>query len=208
VWEQLVLEKEGLALLLDPPFDRTDREPGYIKSYPPGVRENGGQYTHAALWLAMAYARRGDGSRAVRLLRMLNPVERTHEPEAVARYRVEPYAVAADVYRLRGAEGRGGWTWYTGSAAWMYRAWVEDVLGFRLRGDRLSIDPVIPLEWGGFRLRYRRGEAVYDIAVENSAGVGRGVARVEMDGQEVEGGVIHLEDSAVKHRVRVVMGAS
>jgi cyclic beta-1,2-glucan synthetase len=205
-WEHLVREDEGLALLLTPPFDRTSLEPGYIKGYPPGVRENGGQYTHAAVWLAMAFARRGDGDRAVRLLRLLNPVEHARDPASVARYRVEPYAVAADVYRLEGSEGRGGWTWYTGSAAWMYRAWIEAVLGFRLRGGRLTLDPVLPKDWDGFRMRYAHGEAVYEITVENPDRVGRGVAWVEMDGRRLDGLDIPLENSPIKHKVRVRMG--
>lgn len=205
-WEHLVREDEKLVLLFTPPFDTSELTPGYIKGYPPGVRENGGQYTHGALWLAIAYARKGDGERAAHLLRLMNPVEHTREPEDVQRYAVEPYVVAADVYRLPGREGRGGWTWYTGSAGWMYRAWIEEVLGLKVRDGNLTLDPVIPQAWEGFRLRYCHGEAVYEIEVENPDGVNRGVAWVEMDGRRLEEVVIPLEEAAIKHRVRVRMG--
>jgi cyclic beta-1,2-glucan synthetase len=171
------------------------------------VRENGGQYTHAALWLAMAFARSGDGDRAVRLLRMLNPIEHARNAEEVWRYGVEPYVVASDVYRLPGREGQGGWTWYTGSAAWMYRAWIEEVLGVKLCGDRLTIDPVIPRSWDRFSLRLRHGQALYEIEVENPEGLARGVIRVELDGRQLPERVIPLESELVKHRVRVLMGS-
>ncbi len=204
--EQLVLKEENLVLLLAPPFDRTEKNPGYIKGYPPGVRENGGQYTHAALWLAMALCRRGDGDRAVSLLRMINPIERARDPEAVKRYRVEPYVTAGDVYRLPERVGQGGWTWYTGSAAWMYRIWIEEVLGMKISGKGLLIDPVIPPGWKQFGIRYRRGEALYDIAVENPEGARRGVAWVEMDGRRLEGSLIPLEELSIRHKVVVRMG--
>ena len=205
-WKHLVREEEGLVLLFDPPFDQSEPSPGYIRAYPPGVRENGGQYTHAALWFAMALARRGDGTRAVKILRILNPIERARDPETVWRYGLEPYVVAADVYRLPGRIGQGGWSWYTGSAAWMYRAWIEEVLGLKVRGDRLQLDPVIPGNWEGFHLRYRHGEAIYDIQVENPEGLERGVARVELDGQQLKEGLIPLERALVKHRVVVTLG--
>jgi cyclic beta-1,2-glucan synthetase len=205
-WQRLVLQEEGLALLFEPPFDTSVPSPGYIKSYPPGVRENGGQYTHAALWMAMAMARKGDGARAVQLLRMLNPIEHARDEEAVRRYGVEPYVVAADVYRLPGRIGRGGWSWYTGSAAWMYRAWIEEVLGLQIRNGQMRINPVIPGSWPGFTLNYRHGAAVYAVQVENPDGFGSGVAWVEMDGQRVSGGVIALERDLVKHQVVVRMG--
>jgi cyclic beta-1,2-glucan synthetase len=205
-WKHLVREDEGLVLLLTPPFERSEPSPGYIKGYPPGVRENGGQYTHAALWFAMALARRGDGTRAAKILRILNPIERARDPETVWRYGLEPFVVAADVYRLPGRVGQGGWSWYTGSAAWMYRAWIEEVLGLKVRGDHLQLDPVIPGNWEGFHLRYRHGEAIYDIQVENPEGLERGVARVELDGQQLKEGLIPLERALVKHRVVVTLG--
>jgi cyclic beta-1,2-glucan synthetase len=205
-WRHLVREEEGLVLLFEPPFDKMEPSPGYIKGYPPGVRENGGQYTHAALWFAMALARRGDGERAAKMLRLLNPIEHTGNPEAAWRYGVEPYVIAADVYRLPERIGQGGWSWYTGSAAWMYRAWVEEVLGLKIRGDQLRLDPVIPGWWQGFRIRYRHGEAMYEIQVENPAGCQRGVSWVEMDGRRLPDGVIPLERALVKHRILVHMG--
>jgi len=206
VWRHLVREDEGLVLLLAPPFDTSEPSPGYIRGYPPGVRENGGQYTHAAVWFAMALARQGDGDRAAGVLRMLNPIERARDPETVWRYGVEPYVIAADVYRLPGRIGHGGWSWYTGSAAWMYRAWVEEVLGLKVHGDHMELSPVIPGWWEGFRVRYRHGEAIYEIQVENPEKCGRGVSWVEMDGQRVRDGVIPLDRGLVKHRILVHMG--
>ncbi len=205
-WRRLVREDEGLVLLLEPPFDKTVPSPGYIKGYPPGVRENGGQYTHAAIWMAMAMARKGDGDRAVKMLRMLNPIEHARDSESVWHYGVEPYVVAADVYRLAGRIGQGGWSWYTGSAAWMYRAWVEEILGLQVRGERMRVNPVIPVAWEGFSLRYRHGETIYEIRVENPDGCGQGVAWVEIDGRRVQDGVIALERDLVKHQVLVRMG--
>jgi cyclic beta-1,2-glucan synthetase len=205
-WKHLVREDEGLVLLFTPPFDTSEPSPGYIKGYPPGVRENGGQYTHAALWFAMAMARQGDGERATRILRMLNPIEHTRDAEAVWRYGLEPYVVAADVYRLPQWMGHGGWSWYTGSAAWMYRAWVEEVLGLKVRGDRMQLSPVIPGWWEGFYVSYRHGEAIYEIQVENPQGCQRGVSWVEMDGRRMPDGVIPLHRDLVKHRILVRMG--
>ena len=153
-WRQLVRLDEKLVLLFTPPFDISTPSPGYIRGYPPGVRENGGQYTHAALWLAMAFARKGDGNRAGKILRILNPVEHAWDSTSAWKYAVEPYVVSADVYRLPGRIGQGGWSWYTGSAAWMYRVWIEEVLGLKKRGDRLFIDPVIPDWWDGFQGRF------------------------------------------------------
>ena len=202
-WRHLVREDEGLVLLFTPPFDKSPLEPGYIKGYPPGVRENGGQYTHAALWLAMAFARMGDGDRAAKILRILNPIEHARSPEEVRRYVVEPYVVPADVYRLPGKIGRGGWTWYTGSASWMYRIWIEEILGFKLEGSSLRIEPELPHDWEGFRLQFKFGEAVYDISVDN---VTSGIKMVEVDGKVIEGGVIQLEKRPIKHRVKVTVG--
>ena len=205
-WSHLVLEQEGLALLFTPPFDKAQPSPGYIQAYPPGVRENGGQYTHAAVWLAMALARRGDGTRAEKLLRMLNPIERATDRESVERYSLEPYVIPADVYRLPGRVGRGGWSWYTGSAAWMYRAWVEEILGLKVRGNRLLLDPVIPGWWDGFRLKYRHGKALYAIQVENPERCEHGVSWIEVDGRRTEDQVIPLTRELVRHEVLVRMG--
>jgi cyclic beta-1,2-glucan synthetase len=211
-WERLVLQDERMALLLSPPFDSGEKDPGYIKGYPPGVRENGGQYSHAAMWLAKAFAMMGDGERAVRLLTWFNPLKHALDQESVDVYRTEPYAVAADVYRLEGHVGHGGWTWYTGAAGWMYRVWTEDVLGLKVRGDTLSIDPSISPEWDRFEMSYDRGTAVYDIEVLNPEKVSKGVVRVEMDGRVLEDGIVPLspdrpgKESKIRHKVRVVMG--
>jgi cyclic beta-1,2-glucan synthetase len=205
-WNHLVRQNEGLALLFEPPFDTSEPSPGYIKGYPPGVRENGGQYTHAAIWLAMALVRKGDGERSMQLLRMLNPIEQARDAEAVWRYGIEPYVVAADIYRLPGRVGQGGWSWYTGSAAWMYRAWIEGVLGLQVHSGRMRVNPVIPGSWAGFSLSYRYGEAIYAIQVENPNGREHGVVWVELDGQRIAGGDISLEKNLVKHQVVVRMG--
>ncbi len=205
-WQQLVRPEEGLVLLFDPPFDVSEPSPGYIQGYPPGVRENGGQYTHAALWFAMAMARGGDGERAAAMLRLMNPIEQTRNQEAAWRYAAEPYVIAADVYRLPGRVGRGGWSWYTGSAAWMYRAWIEEVLGLHIRAEEMRIAPVIPAWWDGFAVRYRHGQAVYDIRVENPHHCEQGVASIAVNGQQIATGVISLEQSAVEHHILVTMG--
>ena len=206
--ENLVREAERMILLFTPPFDKTPQDVGYIKGYPPGVRENGGQYTHAAAWVALAFARQGDGDKAASLLRMLNPIEHARAEEDSARYKVEPYVVAADVYSLQGNMGRGGWTWYTGAAGWIYRVWLEEVLGFKLRGDTLTIAPVIPKDWPGFRLRYRHRRTWYEIAIENPAHVCLGVARVELDGAAVAAGEIALQDDQQPHTIRVILGVA
>jgi cyclic beta-1,2-glucan synthetase len=205
-WKHLVREEENLVLLFEPPIERMEPSPGYIRGYPPGVRENGGQYTHAALWFAMALARRGDGERASRLLRLLNPIEHTGSPQDALRYGIEPYVIAADVYRLPDRIGQGGWSWYTGSASWMYRVWVEEVLGLKIRGHAMSVEPVIPGWWQGFQMRYRHGEAVYEIQVENPDGRQHGVSWVEIDGRRQAENVIRLERSLIKHKVLVHMG--
>jgi cyclic beta-1,2-glucan synthetase len=204
--ERLIRWADQLALLFTPPFDQSSSDPGYVKGYPPGVRENGGQYTHAALWAAMAMARQGEGNRAVALLQLLNPVEHARTPEAAERYRLEPYVVAADVYSLKGHEGQGGWSWYTGSAGWMYRVWLEEVLGFKLRGGELSLDPVIPSDWPGFTLNYRMGSTTYEVQVENPDGVSRGVAWIELDGRRQSETSIALLDDGSSHAVRVRLG--
>ncbi|MDX9826134.1 MAG: glucoamylase family protein [Spirochaetia bacterium] len=205
-WKRLVHKDEKLVQLFTPPFDTSEPSPGYINGYPPGVRENGGQYTHAAVWLAMAMARRGDGTRAIEILRMLNPIEHSREPEGVWRYGVEPYVVAADVYRLQGRIGQGGWSWYTGSAAWMYRAWVEEILGLKIRGGTMEISPVIPGWWDGFQMSYRHGEAMYEIRVENPEHCEQGVSFVDMDGARMEDGIIQLAPAPGTHEVIVRMG--
>ena len=205
--ERLVRRADGVVLLFTPAFDDTSLEPGYIKGYLPGVRENGGQYTHAAIWSVMAFAALGNGDKAVELFTMLNPINHARTEAAVQRYKVEPYVVAADVYAERPHVGRGGWTWYTGSAGWMYRAGVESILGFRVRGARLVIDPCIPRAWPRFEMIFRHRSARYEIVVENPHGVSRGVRSVEVDGVARQGDLsITLADDGETHQVRIGLG--
>ena len=206
--QHLVQNTTRLMLLLTPPFDHTERDPGYIKGYPPGVRENGAQYTHAALWSVLAFATLGDGDRAGELLRMLNPFSRARTRADADTYKVEPYVAAADIYAVAGHEGRGGWTWYTGSASWSYRAALEGVLGFEKRGCRLRIDPCIPTTWPSFTLEYRYGAAVYEIEVRNPDGVPRGVASVTVDGVIAPAGDVVLKDDETRHTVVVTLGSA
>ncbi len=206
--EQLVRRDDGLVLLFTPPFDQTSLDPGYIKGYPPGVRENGGQYTHAAAWTVLAFARLGDGDRAGELFSMLNPIHHTRTREDVHRYKVEPYVVCADVYAVPPHVGRGGWTWYTGAAGWLYRAGLEGILGLRVQGANLVIDPCIPRAWPSFEIELRHRSSRYEISVENPRGVSRGVARIELDGEALpaERARVPLADDGKTHRLRVVLG--
>ena len=199
---RLVRRDQGLIQLLDPPFDTSDLNPGYIKGYVPGVRENGGQYTHAAIWAAMAFAALGDRRRAWELFAMINPIHHAQSPEAVATYKVEPYVVAADVYAVAPHTGRGGWTWYTGSAGWLYRLIVESLLGLRLEVDTLHVAPCLPADWPGFTLRYRYRETVYRIAVTQLPG-GQGETKVTVDGVERPDPAIPLVDDRREHAVEV-----
>jgi cyclic beta-1,2-glucan synthetase len=204
---QLVRRPDGLVLLLTPPFDRDPHDPGYIKGYLPGIRENGGQYTHASVWTLIAFAALGDGDKAVELFRMVNPINRTNSRANVQRYKVEPYVVAGDVYAEPPHVGRGGWTWYTGSASWLYRAGLEWILGFRVRGMFLSVDPCIPRSWPSYSIEFRYHSAVYKIDVENPSGVARGVALTELDGKILAGSAsVPLTDDGVIHNIRIVLG--
>jgi cyclic beta-1,2-glucan synthetase len=203
----LVRRDSSLIQLLDPPFDKSDLNPGYIKGYVPGVRENGGQYTHAAIWAAMAFAALGDGRRAWELLGMINPVTHSKSPEGVATYKVEPYVVAADVYALPPHTGRGGWTWYTGSAGWMYRLIVESLLGLTLEVDRLRFTPCFPADWKEFKMYYRYRETSYSIDVRRQPG-GEARTIVTVDGMEQQGDVIPLVDDRRNHSVVVLMNES
>jgi cyclic beta-1,2-glucan synthetase len=199
----LVDDAARLIKLLTPPFDKTPYDPGYIKGYLPGVRENGAQYTHAALWAVLATALRGDGDRAFQLFQILNPLTHAATPEDVATYKVEPYVVAADVYTAAGHVGRGGWTWYTGSASWMYRLGVETILGFVKRGDTLFIEPCVPAAWPQFTLEYRYGRTLYVIVVQAPGSIPRGETDVTVDGQALDAPGIPLVDDGVEHAVSV-----
>jgi cellobiose phosphorylase len=187
-------------------MDRSNPNPGYIQGYPPGVRENGGQYTHGAVWAGWAFCRLGRGNRAGELLHLLNPIYHADTPDQAQRYRMEPYVMAADVYSAPQHLGRGGWTWYTGSAAWFYRLALEAVLGLGREGQTLWIDPVIPAHWPGYQVHYRFGRACYRIHVRNPDGVERGVRSITVDGQEAPGGEIALLDDGEEHEVEVEMG--
>lgn len=204
--EHLVRRDDQLIMLFTPPFDRTTRDPGYIKGYLPGIRENGGQYTHGAVWTVWAFAKLGQGNMAGRLYALLNPINHAKDRAAVERYHVEPYVVAADVYSVPPHNGRGGWTWYTGSAGWMYRLGLEAILGMHREGDALRIDPRIPEDWPSFRVTYRFGAATYHIEVDNPYGVQQGVLRVTLDGEAVSEERIPLMDDGGDHHVRVTMG--
>src|SRR6476619_598466 len=194
VEEYLIRRGDGLVILFTPPFDKSNLDPGYIKGYVPGVRENGGQYTHAALWTLIAFAILGDGERAGELFSLLNPVNHSSTRAGLHKYKVEPYVAVGDVYAVPPHTGRGGWTWYTGSAGWMYRAGLESILGFKLRGERLQIDPCIPRGWREFEITYRRAKTIYRIKVENPMAIHRGVVKLELDGQQLEGNEIALTD--------------
>ena len=203
---ELVRADDALALLFAPPFDRTAKDPGYIKGYPPGLRENGGQYSHAAMWAVLAWTRLGDGGRAAELFALLNPVNHALAPAAVERYRVEPYVVAADVYSVAPHTGRGGWTWYTGAAGWMYQAGVEGILGIRREGASLVIDPCLPPEWPGYEGRVTVADTRYHIRVTRlGTTLGRGNARATLDAQVLprREGALRLPLDGGQHELRL-----
>jgi cyclic beta-1,2-glucan synthetase len=202
----LVRRDAQLVLLLTPPFDRMAHDPGYIKGYVPGVRENGGQYTHAALWAVIALARLGRGDAAMELFHMVNPINHTRTPEGTERYRGEPFAVAADVYAHPMHVGRGGWTWYTGSAGWMYQAAIDAFLGLRLAGSTFSVNPCIPTIWPEYSLVWNRGRTRYRIKVVNPDRAACGAATAQLDGAAVDANAIPLVDDGATHDVTVVLG--
>ena len=206
VVQRLVRPSDRLVLLFTPPFDKTPRDPGYIKGYLPGTRENGGQYTHAAIWSAWAFTSLGDGKQAGVLFDLLNPIFQSDSEEKASVYRVEPYVICADIYSRSPYVRRGGWTWYTGSAAWMYRLGVEAILGFQKVGNTLHIHPVIPPAWDGFEIRYQFGESVYLIQVRNPEHGTSYVQQMLLDGQRLNDGFIPLVDDKQEHRVVVTLG--
>jgi cellobiose phosphorylase len=206
VEERLVRPDGKLIQLFDPPFDKGALQPGYIKGYVPGIRENGGQYTHGATWVVLAVALQGRGDRALELWNMLDPIYHATTPSEVQRYKVEPYVVCADVYGAGPHVGRGGWTWYTGSASWLYRVALEAILGLRLTGDTLRVEPCVPRGWPGYEITYRHRSATYRIRVENAAGTGHGVRSVTVDGRTAEAGAVPLRDDGREHDVRVTLG--
>jgi cyclic beta-1,2-glucan synthetase len=201
--QRLVRRDSRLIQIFDPPFDKSALEPGYIKGYPPGVRENGGQYTHAAIWAAMAFAELGETERAWELWSLLNPIHRATDETQASRYRVEPYVVAADIYACPPHTGRGGWTWYTGSAGWLYRLVVESLLGVHVEVDRLRLTPRLPRDWGSFKLHYRYRDTFYHITVSRADLGVTHTGRVIVDGKEQPDDTIQLVDDRRKHDVEM-----
>jgi cyclic beta-1,2-glucan synthetase len=211
VEQQLVRRDAGLMQLLDPPFDTSALDPGYIRGYVPGVRENGGQYTHAAIWASMAFAALGDNERAWELLSMINPVRHALSPAAIATYKAEPYVVAADVYAVAPHVGRGGWSWYTGSAGWMYRLMLESLLGLRLEGEELQFSPRLPAAWPGCAIHYRYRETMYHIVISQTPDgdhEGNHLISVTLDGVGQPGKVISLVDDRREHAVEIRVQAA
>lgn len=206
VHERLVRRRDKLIQLFDPPFDKGSLEPGYIKGYVPGIRENGGQYTHAATWVALASALQGDGDRALELWNLLNPINHASTQRDAEHYMVEPYVVSADVYGAPPHTGRGGWTWYTGSAAWLYRVALEAIIGLRRQGQTLRFEPCVPASWSGYEVTYKHGSATYRIRFDNSKKASRGVRSVTLDGTVLADGIIPLSDDGLTHDVRVAIG--
>ena len=211
VEEYLVSKEHQIIQLFTPPFDKTPQDPGYIKGYPPGIRENGGQYTHAAIWAVWALTKLGYGDKAFQQFTYLNPITHSSDLEEANQYRVEPYVVAADIYSTSPHARRGGWTWYTGSSAWLYRLGVEAILGFRLNGNRFTIDPCIPADWDGYKLLYKKDHVSYQIEVKNPEHVQRGVNKVILDGEQLDNGWIPLSSAdsdgkQVEHHIEVILG--
>jgi cyclic beta-1,2-glucan synthetase len=205
---QLVSRSDGLIKLFTPAFDQTQHDPGYIKAYPPGLRENGGQYTHAATWTVLAFAMLGQGDRAVELFSLLNPVNHSSTRTGIHRYKVEPYVICADLYSAPAHVGRGGWTWYTGSAGWMYRTGIEGILGINVRGDTLSVKPCMPKTWGGFEFTLKFKASRYRVEVENRRGSNKDAVQCTLDGQQLAPGVtdIKLIDDGRYHYSKIIFG--
>jgi cellobiose phosphorylase len=208
--QRLVRRDLRLIQLFDPPFDTSDMKPGYVKGYVPGVRENGGQYTHAAVWAVMAYAAAGDAERAWELFGLINPLHHGDSEAAIATYKVEPYVVAADVYTNPQHAGRGGWTWYTGSAGWMYRLILESLLGLHVEADRLRIEPLIPAAWDSFKVHYRHHQTVYQLQVRvlGRAGGKPAVTRIVCDGVEQADNTIVMLNDCLEHLVEIELGGA
>src|SRR6185437_857999 len=198
--------RRSVDLLFTPPFVDTQHDPGYIKGYPAGLRENGGQYTHGVLWTVAAFAELGMGNRAGELFSMLNPINHSRSRTAAQRYRVEPYVACGDVYSMPPHVGRGGWTWYSGSAGWMYRVGIEWILGLHVKAGKLVLDPCIPSHWPRFEATLRYKGATFKIMVENPIGVCKGIAELTLDDVPVEGTAIVLPQDGGTHQIRAVMG--
>jgi cellobiose phosphorylase len=198
-----VREEDGIIQLFNPPFDKSDLNPGYIKGYVPGVRENGGQYTHAAIWLVMAFAAIGDKKRTWELLQMINPINRTSSEDKISKYKTEPYVIAADVYAEPKHKGQGGWTWYTGSAGWMYQLIIHSFIGLKREGNTLSFTPCLPEEWKTFEVRYRYMNTMYHIVITQKDGTD--LMMVIADGVKQEKNKIFLTDDGGEHNIQINM---
>jgi len=207
MWKELVRPDLQIIQILDPPFDRSTLDPGYIKGYPPGVRENGGQYTHGAVWAALALALAGRTEQAATLLAFLNPINHTLDPSSVERYKVEPYVLAADVYSRPPYAGRGGWSWYTGSAAWLYRTLHEIILGVDRQVDTLHFRPRVPTSWTHFKLHYRYYQTFYHLLFTQDPAA-RGEVRLALDGQALPNGTLTLVNDQREHTVEVLFAPS
>jgi cellobiose phosphorylase len=208
LYQRLIRRDDGLILLLTPPFDRTIYDPGYIKGYLPGIRENGGQYTHAAIWAIWAFAELGQADRVAELFKLINPIYHSDTPEKNSKYRVEPYVIAADIYSASHHTGRGGWTWYTGSSGWMYRLGVEKILGLQRNGNLMKVKPCIPANWRNVEIHYRFGAATYHIYVENLPSAIDREITLTLDGELINNGTFLLVDDGREHTVRIIMEAS
>ncbi|MGB4850571.1 MAG: glucoamylase family protein [Saprospiraceae bacterium] len=202
--QRLVRKDDGIIQLFDPPFDKSNLNPGYIKGYVPGVRENGGQYTHAAIWMIMAFASIGDRKRTWELIKMINPVNHGNTVEKIATYKVEPYVIAADVYAVSQHSGRGGWTWYTGSAGWMYQLIIESFIGLQREGNTLRFKPCLPEEWNSLKIKYRFKDTTYDIEIMQKENMSDEM-EITVDGEKAENGILLLEDDGKVHEVKVVV---
>jgi len=204
--QHLVRRPAGLIQLFEPPFDQSPLNPGYIKGYIPGVRENGGQYTHAAIWTTMAFALMGENDRAWKLFALLNPIHHGGTPKQIATYKVEPYVVAADVYAVPPHTGRGGWTWYTGAAGWMYRLLIETLLGAHLEGDHLCLQPRLPKDWKSCKIHYRYHQTVYHITIIPLATDSTGENQLSLDGKPLGSERLPLADDRREHFVELKVG--
>ena len=202
----LIDTENGIIKLLDPPFNKTKLEPGYIKAYLPGVRENGGQYTHAAMWAIIAFTKLGFGDKAVEYYRMINPIEHSRTKDAARKYKVEPYTIPADVYGANNLVGRGGWTWYTGSSSWFCKAGLEDILGLKIEAGMLKIEPCISSKWDGYSIRYRYKTSIYNINVKNPEGKCTGEnQKFYFNGKEIQEKQIKLENNNSINEIEVIL---
>lgn len=202
----LIDTENGIIKLLDPPFNKTKLEPGYIKAYLPGVRENGGQYTHGAMWAIIAFAKLGFGDKAVEYYRMVNPIEHSRTKEEAKKYKVEPYVIAADVYGASNLQARGGWTWYTGSSSWFCKAGLEDILGLKVEEGNLKVEPCISNKWEGYSIKYRYKTSIYNIEVKNPNGKCTGEnQKFFFNGKEIKEKQIKLEDNGSINEIEVIL---